>query len=41
MTFDNTKTPDKLMGKELYIGFVSTKVPLINYLKDDLSFLMK
>ena len=38
MKFDNTKVPEKLMGKELCIGFVSTKVPPINYLKDELSF---
>ena len=40
MIFDNTKAPEKLTGKELCIGFVSAKVSLINYLKDDLSFLM-
>ena len=38
MNFDNTKDPEKLIGKELCVGFVSTKVPPINYLKDDLSF---
>ena len=38
MNFDNTKAPEKLMGKELCIGFVSTKSPPINYLNDNLSF---
>ena len=38
MTFDNTKDTEKLMRKELCVGFVFTKVPPINYLKDDLSF---
>ena len=38
MTFENTKAPEKLMGKESCIGFVSKKVPSINYLKDELPF---
>ena len=38
MTFDNTKDTEKLTGKELYVGFVSTKVPPINYFKYSLSF---
>ena len=38
MNFDNTKAPEKLMGKELCIRLVSTKFTPINYLKDDLSF---
>ena len=38
MTFDNTKALYNLMVKELCVGFVSTKVPAINYLKYDMSF---
>ena len=38
MTLYNIKSPEKLMGKEIYVGFVSTKVSPINYLKDGLSF---
>ena len=38
MKFDNIKAPEELMGKELWIGSVSTKSPSINDLKDDLSF---
>ena len=38
MTFAKTKAPDRPTEKELCVGFVSTKVPPINYLKYDLSF---
>ena len=38
MKFDNNKATKKITVKELCVGFVSTKVPPINYLKDELSF---